>query len=51
MDNKDFYNSAKPKSDPASRNYSKEVNNKAHEKSPFGDDEPSSHTEFKKKRH
>lgn len=51
MDNKEFYNSGKTKSDPASRNYSKEVNNKAHEKSPFGDDEPSSHTEFKKKRH
>lgn len=51
MNNKDFYNSAKPISDPASRNYDKEIKEKAHEKSPFGDDEPSTRTEFKKKRH
>lgn len=47
MNNKDFYNSAKSKSDPASRNYPKIVKNKANEKSPYGDDEPSVRTTFK----
>jgi hypothetical protein len=51
MNDKNIYSSSKPTSDPASRNYSKEVNNKAHEKSPFGTDEPSPRTTFKNKRH
>lgn len=35
------------KSNPTSSNYSKEINNKAHQKSPFGKDEPSTHTTYK----
>lgn len=50
MNNKNFYDSSKTTSDPASRNYDKVVKEKAHEKSPFGDDEPSPRTEFKNKR-
>lgn len=38
---------SKPTSDPSSRNYAKEVKNKANEKSPYGKDEPSNHTTFK----
>lgn len=34
-------------SDPSSPNYSKEMKNKANEKSPFGKDEPSTKTTFK----
>lgn len=49
MNNKDLYSSANTTSDPASRNYGKQINEKAHEKSPFGKDEPSPHTTFKKK--
>lgn len=37
----------KTKADPTSPNYSKEINNKAHQKSPFGEDEPSTHTAYK----
>lgn len=37
----------KTKSDPTSSNYSKEINNEAHQKSPFGEDEPSTHTNYK----
>ncbi|AQS05313.1 MULTISPECIES: hypothetical protein [Clostridium] len=51
MNDKDFYNSTKSVSDPASQNYNKVVKEKAHQESPFGEAEPSSHTEFKKKRH
>ena len=44
MNNK---NSSKSTSDPASRNYAKEVKNKANEKSPSGEDEPSLRTTYK----
>lgn len=37
----------KSTSDPASRNYPKEVNNKAHQESPYGTDEPSTSTTHK----
>lgn len=37
----------KIKSDPTSSNYAKEINNKAHAKSPYGEDEPSTHTTYK----
>lgn len=47
MNNNDFYHNAKPKSDPASRNYAKVTKNKANENSPFGKDEPSDKTTFK----
>jgi hypothetical protein len=47
MNNKSSSNSDKTKSDPSSRNYAKDVKNKANEKSPFGVDEPSDHTTFK----
>ena len=40
-------NSSKSTSDPASRNYPKEMKNKANEKSPYGEDEPSPRTTFK----
>lgn len=33
--------------DPTSPNYTKNITNKAHEKSPFGEKEPSTHTTFK----
>ncbi|CUU48120.1 MULTISPECIES: hypothetical protein [Clostridium] len=51
MNDKEFYNSTKSVSDPASQNYSKEVKEKAHQESPFGEAKSSPHTEFKKKRH
>lgn len=44
MENKNF---SKTTSEPLTRNYAKIVKNKANEKSPYGEDEPSSHTEFK----
>lgn len=48
MDNKsDFTNKEKPKPDPAASNYTSKINNKAHEKSPFGENEPSNCTTFK----
>ncbi|WP_315076634.1 hypothetical protein [uncultured Clostridium sp.] len=34
-------------SDPASSNYAKNVNEKSHEESPYGDNEPSPHTTYK----
>jgi len=40
-------NSSKSTSDPASRNYPKQMKNKANEKSPYGEDEPSTCTTFK----
>lgn len=33
--------------DPTAPNYNKNINNKTHEKSPFGEKEPSTHTTFK----
>lgn len=39
------YSKASP--DPTSSKYSKEINNKAHSKSPYGTDEPSTHTTYK----
>ncbi|GAB6168039.1 hypothetical protein JCM1393_04990 [Clostridium carnis] len=33
--------------DPTSPNYDKEVNNKGHEKSPYGENEPSPRTTYK----
>lgn len=44
MNNK---NSSKSTSDPACRNYAKNAKNKANEKSPTGDDEPSLRTNYK----
>jgi len=38
---------AKSTFDPALSKYAEEVNNKAHEKSPFGEDEPSTDTDYK----
>lgn len=38
----------KTNSDPTSNNYAKEMKNKANEKSPFGEYEPSSNTDFKR---
>jgi len=40
-------NSTKSTSDPTSRNYPKEMKNKANEKSSYGEDEPSPRTTFK----
>lgn len=37
----------KSKSDPTTRNYAKIAKNKANEKSPYGEDEPSNRTDFK----
>lgn len=34
-------------SDPTSSNYAKDVKNKANEQSPYGEDEPSTHTTYK----
>lgn len=34
-------------SDPTSSNYEKRIQNKANEKTPFADEEPSNHTEYK----
>ena len=51
MTSKEFSNSNNTVSDPASRRYDKNLKEKAHEQSPFGADEPSPHTTFKKKRH
>lgn len=39
--------SKKIKSDPSASNYSKNINNKAHNKSPYGEDEPSTRTTYK----
>ncbi len=48
MNNNSSDNShTKSTSDPASRNYAKEVKNKANEKSPSGEDEPSLRTTYK----
>ena len=48
MNNNSSDNSHKKStSDPASRNYAKEVKNKANEKSPSGEDEPSPRTTYK----
>lgn len=44
MNNK---NSSKNTPDPASRNYAKKMKNKANEKSPAGEDEPSLRTTYK----
>lgn len=33
--------------DPTSKCYKEKINNKAHEKSPYGTDEPSTHTTYK----
>lgn len=38
---------SKPSSDPSSPKYAEDTNNKAHSKSPFGSDEPSTHTTYK----
>lgn len=37
----------KAQSDVTSPNYQEEVSNKAHNKSPYGKDEPSTHTTYK----
>lgn len=34
-------------SDPSSSKYSRKINNKSHEESPFGEDEPSNLTTYK----
>lgn len=48
MNNKQYSNSSKDNiSDPSSRNYAKNVKNKANEKSPYGADEPSPGTTHK----
>jgi len=48
MNNNSSDNShTKSTSDPASRNYAKEVKNKTNEKSPSGEDEPSLRTTYK----
>ncbi|WP_185966758.1 hypothetical protein [Clostridium sp. HBUAS56017] len=48
MDNKNNFSSTKKiKSDPTSNNYSDKINSKAHEKSPFGENEPSNNTTYK----
>lgn len=48
MNDKDSDNSLKKTtSDPTSRNYPKEMKNKANEKSPYGEDEPSVRTTYK----
>ena len=48
MNNNNCDNSHKKiSSDPASRNYPKQMKNKANEKSPYGEDEPSTRTTFK----
>lgn len=48
MNNEHSNNSGeKSTSDPASRNYAKDVKNKANEKSPYGEDEPSTNTVHK----
>jgi len=48
MSRKNFNNSkAKNTFDTALSKYAEEVNSKAHEKSPFGDDEPSTDTDHK----
>ena len=46
-DNNSDNSRKKSTSDPASRNYAKEVKNKENEKSPYGEDEPSAHTTYK----
>lgn len=38
---------SKPSSNPSSTNYAEDMNNKAHSKSPYGEDEPSTHTTYK----
>ncbi|MDR3597508.1 hypothetical protein [Clostridium sp.] len=40
-------NSIKTTSEPLTRNYAKQVKNKANEKSPYGEDDPSPSTAFK----
>lgn len=40
-------NSKVTKSDPSSSNYSKNINNKSHNKSPYGVSEPSTRTTYK----
>lgn len=37
----------KTKSDPTSKKYAENINSKAHNKSPYGSDEPSTDTTFK----
>ena len=39
--------SKKNSTDPTSRNYAKRMKNKGNENSPYGENEPSPHTEFK----
>lgn len=36
----------KNKSDPSSSQYANKINSKAHNKSPYGEDEPSTHTKY-----
>lgn len=43
----DSKNLTKTTSDPLTRNYAKIARNKANEKSPYGENEPSPNTEFK----
>lgn len=38
---------SKPSSDPATPEYAEDMNNKAHSKSPYGKDEPSTRTTYK----
>jgi hypothetical protein len=48
MNNKTSSSSSKKiSSDPSSTNYSKQIKNKANEKSPFGQTEPSNTTTYK----
>ncbi|WP_017353944.1 MULTISPECIES: hypothetical protein [unclassified Clostridium] len=48
MKNKTLYsNNNITNSDPASSKYAKNVNEKNHEESPYGDNEPSSRTTYK----
>lgn len=39
--------SKKNDSDPTTRNYAKRIKNKGNENSPYGESEPSPHTDFK----
>jgi len=47
MDNNSSKLSKKNESDPTTRNYAKQVKNKANENSPYGENEPSPRTTFK----
>lgn len=46
MKNKNSSN-GKVNSDPASSNYAKEIRNRGHENTPYGEDEPSTKTDYK----